>query len=283
MARRLRISEFLLGVEGLALLRGMFTGTDSQAERRLDEVRAIVADEEGNFGGALEVPELEVSDGYGRWSSTYDRPGNPLVSAEQPAVWALLDAAPPARALDAACGTGRHARHLAGLGHEVTGVDRTPAMLAAARERVPEASFVEGDLMALPFEDGSFDLLVCALALEHVGDLVAAVSELARVVRPGGRIVISESHPVLRSIGGAPFFIDATGGAGVVRSHPHLHGDYLDSFAAAPLDVHDCIEVRFGPEQVAMQQPAATFFPEAAEGAFLGLPAVLIWDLAVPA
>jgi ubiquinone/menaquinone biosynthesis C-methylase UbiE len=222
---------------------------------------------------------VAVEDGYRRWSSTYDAPGNPLVSVEQPAVWTLLDAAAPGRALDAACGTGRHARHLAERGHEVIGVDRTPEMLSRARENAPEATFVEGDLLALPFEDGSFDLLVCALALEHVEDLAMAVQELGRVLRPRGRMVISESHPALRALGGAPFFLDAGGARGVVRSHPHLHADYLDALAAASLSLNRCIELWFGPREVEMQQPAATLLPNAAEAAFLGLPAVLIWDV----
>lgn len=123
---------------------------------------------------------------------------------------------------------------------------------------------------------------MCALALEHAGDLKGPVAELARVVRPGGRVVISESHPALRSLGGALCFVDAAGASGVVRSHKHTHADYLEAFAAAGLEVRGCKELPFGREQVAMQQPAASLFPETTEAAFLGFPAVLIWDLIAP-
>jgi ubiquinone/menaquinone biosynthesis C-methylase UbiE len=282
VTRHLRLREFLAAVEGVALMRGLFHGSDEEAQRRIEDLRAIVAeDADPRFSEANAVAAVDVQGGYERWASTYDAPGNPLISAEQPAVWELLERATPGRALDAACGTGRHTLKLAELGHEVIGVDRTPAMLAHAEHKVPQARFVLGDLYALPLKDGSAELAVCALALEHLPDLRPAIAELGRVTRPGGTVIISESHPVLRAIGGAPYFVDASGNAGVVSSHRHSHGDYLDAFAAAGLAVRRCIEVPFGPEEVAMQQPAVTLFREATEAAFLGLPAVLIWDLSV--
>jgi ubiquinone/menaquinone biosynthesis C-methylase UbiE len=282
MTRHLRLREFLVAVEGIALMRGVFAGSDEEAERRIEEVRAIVSDgAHESFSAVIDIPSVDVAGGYERWSSTYDSPGNPLISAEQPVVWRLLERAPPGRALDAACGTGRHTRRLVELGHEVTGVDATQAMLDRAREKAPQAEFARSDLRDLPLDDESVDLAVCALALEHLEDLARPVAELARVVRPGGTVIISESHPVLRAIGGAPYFEDAAGASGVVRSYKHGHGDYLDAFAAVALEVRSCLDVPFGRKQVEMQQPAATIFPEATEAAFLGLPAVLIWDLEV--
>jgi ubiquinone/menaquinone biosynthesis C-methylase UbiE len=276
----MQLREFLLGVEGLALLRGLFSGSDEDARARIEEIRTILA-ERGDE--AIAVPTLEVLDGYERWATTYDAPGNPLVSAEQPAVWELLERADPGRALDAACGTGRHTHRLVELGHEVVGVDATRSMLKAARRKVPGAEFVQGDLGHLPFDDDSFDLAVCALALEHLKDLVPPVAELTRVLRTGGALIISESHPALRAIGGAPYFEDSVGASGVVRSYKHGHADYLAAFAAAGLALGRCIEIPFSAEQVAMQRPAVTFSPQATEAAFLGFPAVLIWELTVAA
>lgn len=283
MTRHLRLREFLVAVEGIALMRGLLGGSDEDAARRIEEVRAIVAseDEEDRFAIEIDVPTVDVSGGYTRWSSTYDAPGNPVISVEQPIVWELLDRATPGRALDAACGTGRHALRLAHNGHEVTGVDATPAMLASAKGKLPTARFMEGDLGRLPVEDDEFDLAVCALALEHVDDLGPPITELARVVRPGGEVIISESHPALRAIGGAPYFEDATGASGVVRSYRHSHADYLDAFAAAGLEVRRCLEASYKYEQAMMQAPAAQLFPEATAAAFVGLPAVLVWDLVV--
>jgi ubiquinone/menaquinone biosynthesis C-methylase UbiE len=205
-----------------------------------------------------------------------------LISVEEPVVWGLLDGLTPGDALDAACGTGRHARHLADLGHRVVGVDGSPEMLERARSAVPEAEYHEGDLLALPLPNASVDLAVCALALEHVADLGAAVGELARVVRPGGSIVLSDLHPTAIALGGAAFFQDASGGAGVVRGNSHLHGDYLDAFAAAGLAVRQCLEPRFGAREAAMQGPASMFIPDAAEAAYIGLPGALVWDVGRP-
>jgi SAM-dependent methyltransferase len=262
MTRHLSLRELLVGIEGLALLRGLFSASDEEAERRIGEVREILTGEAAErFSDAAEVPSVDVESGYERWSSTYDAPGNPLISAEQPAVWELLESAARGRALDAACGTGRHALRLAELGHEVVGVDGSPAMLAQAKRKVPSGTFVHGDLCAVPLEDDDADLTVCALALEHLEDLRPPIAELARVTRSGGTVIISESHPVLRAIGGVPYFEDATGAGGVVRSHKHGHGDYLAAFAVAGIEVRRCIEVPFGREQGAMQQPAVTFFP----------------------
>ncbi|HEY4397441.1 MAG TPA: methyltransferase domain-containing protein [Acidimicrobiia bacterium] len=280
MTRHVRLREFLVGVEGLALFRHLLEGDDETAATRIDEVRRIVSsDEESTFGLGTNVPELDAARGYARWAATYDRPGNPLVSVEQPAVWALLDELPTGRALDAGCGTGRHASHLVERGHDVTGVDGSPEMLEAAHARLPNARFLEGDLHALPVDDGEFDLTVCALALGHIELITPPVAELARVVRPGGTIVVSDLHPVMSVIGGQALFESADGSLAFVREHVHVHCDYLDAFAAAGLEVVRCVEPRFGPDEAEMQGMAAQFVPDATRAAFVGLPGALIWQV----
>jgi SAM-dependent methyltransferase len=95
------------------------------------------------------------------------------------------------RALDAGCGAGALAFALAPLVREVVGVDHSPALLAAARERAPaNCSFLEADVTALPFDWGEFDLTGCARVLHHVHRPELVMSELARVTRPAGRILV---------------------------------------------------------------------------------------------
>jgi ubiquinone/menaquinone biosynthesis C-methylase UbiE len=280
VTRHVRLREFLVAIEGLALFRRLVEDDDATAQARIDEVRRIVGTgEESTFGLGTDVPELDPRAGYARWAETYDRPGNPLVTREQPVVWELLDALPPGRALDAACGTGRHAAHLVERGHDVTGVDSSPEMLDLARAGVPRARFLEGNLHDLPVEDGEFDLAVCALALGHCDDLRAPVTELARAVRAGGSVVLSDLHPALSVAGGQALFEAADGSLAFVREHEHLHGEYLDAFAGAGLDVVRCLEPRFGPEEAGMQGMAAQFIPEATQAAFVGLPGALVWQL----
>ena len=94
-------------------------------------------------------------------------------------------------ALDAGCGTGALAFALAEYVGEVVGVDQREDYLEAARANAPEnVRLVEGDAMSLAFEYGSFDIAGCLRILHHVRRPELAVSELARVTRPGGRVLI---------------------------------------------------------------------------------------------
>jgi ubiquinone/menaquinone biosynthesis C-methylase UbiE len=96
-------------------------------------------------------------------------------------------------ALDAGCGTGALAFALAPNVAEVVGIDTRADYLAAGRDAAPEnVSFIEGDVTALPFGYGSFDLSCCHRVLHHVRRPELAVSELVRVTRPGGRIFIAD-------------------------------------------------------------------------------------------
>ena len=96
-------------------------------------------------------------------------------------------------ALDAGCGTGALAFALAPLVAEVVGVDTRAEYLEAARAAAPaNVRFAEGDAMALPFGYASFDLACCHRVLHHVRRPELAVSELARVTRPGGRAFIAD-------------------------------------------------------------------------------------------
>jgi SAM-dependent methyltransferase len=275
VTRTVRLNELLIGVEGLALLRTLYDATDDEATRRLDEVRQILDD--ATLAAGDETTEADAREGYRVWSTVYDEPGNPLIELEQPVVWSMVDHLPPRRVLDAACGTGRHAGFLAGLGHDVTGVDLSPDMLAVARTNVAGARFLEGDLVHLPVEDGSFDLAVCGLALAHVADLPAAAHELSRALAHGGELVVSVLHPFQALLGWHAPFQDEVGARHFVREHPHTHADYFTAFAAAGLRVVDCVEPTMGEAQVQAKQRAFGHMPDAARAAYLGLPAVLVW------
>jgi SAM-dependent methyltransferase len=277
VARHVRLRELLVGVEGLALLRHLYDGTDDDADRRLAEVRALLDDEA--FSSGELTTEADPQAGYTSWASSYDDPGNPVIALEEPAVRSLVDPLPPGRALDAACGTGRHARHLADMGHDVVGVDLTPEMLRRARAAVPEAVFLEADLVDIAsFPAGRFDLVVCGLALAHVADLDRATGELARVLRPGGRLVISVLHPFQAFLGWHAPFEDEQGRRRFVREHTHTHADYLAAFRAANLHVRHCIEPELAAAAVEAKRRAFRHVPDAALAAYIGLPAVLVWD-----
>jgi demethylmenaquinone methyltransferase/2-methoxy-6-polyprenyl-1,4-benzoquinol methylase len=100
--------------------------------------------------------------------------------------------------LDLACGTGDFCRELAKRGMRAVGFDFSYGMLAAARTTVP---LVQADILALPVGDARADGVTCGFALRNVVDLTALFKEIARVVRPGGRIALLEvSQPENRVV-----------------------------------------------------------------------------------
>jgi ubiquinone/menaquinone biosynthesis C-methylase UbiE len=184
-------------------------------------------------------------------------------------------------ALDAACGTGRHTAALVARGYKTIGIDQSPEMVALARQKAPNAEFRIGYLENLPLADSSVDLAVCGLALTHLRDLSVAIKELARVVRPGGRVIISDRHPVMVLILGQDYFGYRPGQLAFVRNHVHLVGHYLRAFSAAHLLIRSCQEplytgrlTPFGYEEL---------IPEAARAAWAGIPSALVWELIVSA
>jgi len=99
---------------------------------------------------------------------------------------------PGDRVLDACCGTGDLAVAAEREGGIVTGLDFSPRMLERARRKSETVTWIEGDLLELPFEDGSFDAATVGFGVRNVADLEAGLAELQRVLRPGGRLAILE-------------------------------------------------------------------------------------------
>lgn len=98
------------------------------------------------------------------------------------------------RVLDAGCAKGKFSARLVAEGAEVTGVDVSPALIQAARRRQLPAHFEVGSVTALPFPDASFDAAIIIEVLEHVPDLDAALTELGRVLRPGGSLLVVDKN-----------------------------------------------------------------------------------------
>ena len=275
--------EYFLAVEGYAMIRHCVTAP-SAARPRVDEMRQILAHFE-EFPNSLAIPltQHEVEEGYTAWAPHYDEP-NPAIDLEEPIARGMIAAAPPGDALDAACGTGRHAATSVEFGHRVVGVDTTEAMLAIAREKVPAAEFRAGRLEQLPVEDETFDLITCALALTHVERLEAVMREFVRVLRPGGHAILTDIHPFATMTGGIAAFPDrdVTHGIPYVRNLTHQVSEYVTAFLDAGLSIVSCVEPCVT-DSMLQVFPSYPILPDATRQAFLDTPYLLIWHLERPA
>jgi demethylmenaquinone methyltransferase/2-methoxy-6-polyprenyl-1,4-benzoquinol methylase len=99
---------------------------------------------------------------------------------------------PGSRALDVATGTGDLAIELSARGAQVVGLDFSERMLELAREKAPAIEFVQGNALELPYPAASFDAVTVGFGARNFSDLDRGLGELARVTRPGGRVVILE-------------------------------------------------------------------------------------------
>lgn len=272
-------AQYFAAVAGMAAMRRCLTNP-SAVLARFDDVAAVVGARD-EFPNDLRIPVVEhdVAGGYTAWSRVYDGP-NPATAVDDEVVGALLAELPVGVALDAACGTGRHAARLVALGHDVIGVDANAAMLEVARAKVPGADLREGRLDALPLDDASVDLAVCSLALTHVPELAPAVRELARVLRPGGTAVLSDIHPTMVTFGGAAVFpVEAPGfELHYVPNLLHPVSEYVATAHDAGFAIRRCLEPSL-PELAITSNPAYPVVPDAVRQAFEGLPSLLVWQL----
>ncbi|PAN03110.1 SAM-dependent methyltransferase [Streptomyces sp. Alain-F2R5] len=133
---------------------------------------------------------------------------NNLVNAyyERPAMLALAGDVAGRRVLDAGCGSGPLTAALRDRGATVTGIDASAGMLALARRRLgDDVALHVADLSdRLPVDDGAFDDVVASLVLHYLEDWGPTLTELRRVLRPGGRLIVSVDHPITAYTHGDP-------------------------------------------------------------------------------
>jgi malonyl-CoA O-methyltransferase len=214
--------------------------------------------------------------GYDRWAAVYDHDANPLQGLEGPAVRAAVGDPAGLAVLDLGCGTGRHAVWLAEAGANVLALDFSEGMLAEARKKphADKVSFVAHDLHhPLPFPAASFDLVVSGLVLEHLRDLNPFFSEARRVLRAGGRAVVSAMHPAMMLRGTMAQFTDPLSGE-LVRpgSVPHSVGAFVMAAVRAGFRL-DAVD------EVAPDAAFAAGYPRAEK--YVGWPMLVVLRLGV--
>ena len=283
---------YLLGLEGVALMRA-FAGEHDRAftEARIEEVRGLV-DRANDLGPGIDLPPLTVADGYDGWAVTYDGEDNGCFPMRDDVLTPMLDALTPGRVLDAACGTGAVAQQLVARGHDVVGIDISLAMLARAREAVPDATFLTGDITSLPLPDRDVDHVVCSLALTHPSDLRPFFAETARVMRPGGHLLLLDTRGHFTGSTRYPLIQQAPDGrVGYIHGCSHGLGDYLRAALPHGYVVRACMETYRDSLTVTPDEQPEPLSPgppniwelhpwvrEAANAAKAGQPAVVAWD-----
>lgn len=152
---------------------------------------------------SLEKTPHEVAEMFDGVAEKYDVT-NSVLALRQDRRWraAVVEALDLRRgevALDLAAGTGTSSEPFLDAGVLTVACDFSLGMLRVGRGRRPDLPFVAGDATALPFADGAFDAVTISFGLRNVADPDAALRELLRVTRPGGRMVVCEfSHPTWR-------------------------------------------------------------------------------------
>jgi ubiquinone/menaquinone biosynthesis C-methylase UbiE len=140
---------------------------------------------------STETIPLSAREGYALWAETWDHSGSPVVALEERLLAPWLTGLRPRCAIDIGCGTGRWTARLGAIG-----VDPSIEMLSVAHRKPAMAGrLVAGDAAAIPIESGAADLVLCTLTLGHVANWAGAMRELARVVAPGGTLVLTDFHP----------------------------------------------------------------------------------------
>jgi len=288
---------YLLGLEGVALLRA-FAGEHDRTftEARFAEIRELL-NRAGEFGTGTELPVMPTSRGYDSWAVTYDGEPNGAFPLQDEVLLPILDDLPPGVTIDAACGTGRISRELVARGHRVLGFDLSAGMLARARANVPAAEFAEGALTALPVDDATADNVTCTLALSHLEDLTLFFAEAARVLKPGGHLVISDTRG--HFIGSPLYPIteeDLDGNIGYVRNWRHSTGEYVRAALAHGFAIRACEEPTRPPltvepgeraEPLELSKPPDVWalhpwIPDAANAARADMTALIIWHFQLP-
>jgi malonyl-CoA O-methyltransferase len=221
----------------------------------------------------IERSRASVVEGHRVWSDTYDSDPNPLLSLEFRMAAHLLGDLRGRRFVDIACGTGRWLMEARRRGANAVGVDLCREMLwQAAGKPEAQARLAQADMRCLPLQDGSADIVMCAFSLGYISPLDDALTQLAGVTRPGGRVILTDVHPEGLRRGWTRSF---RCGEHVyeLQNHAHSEQQWMEAGGHAGLTLEQWIEPCFDdPERAIFRQAGKEALFEAARD----WPAVLI-------
>jgi len=164
-----------------------------------------MSDDSGQFAptGGARSPTPEISDRSlwethaGWWQAAFTG-GADAEYTEQIIPLVAEHLAGALQVLDVGTGEGQLARVAADAGARVVGIDPSRAQLTVARQRAGGPAYLRAEAVSLPFPDGTFDAALACLVFEHIEGVDAAIAEVGRVLRPGGRFLFLLNHPLLQ-------------------------------------------------------------------------------------
>jgi malonyl-CoA O-methyltransferase len=210
---------------------------------------------------------VSAAEGYALWAETWDATPSPIVALEERMLLPWLEGLRPRRAVDIGCGTGRWTLPLNAVGFDAS----EPMLRCAARKPALAGRVAVADATAIPIADASADLVICALTLGHLLQPAAALREFARILEPGGQLLMTDFHPDALAAGWR-HRIRHQGQVYEVEKH-FYRLDQLRSDVSGVLTCRDVIESRIGPEERPLFERAGR--PELFEAA-CAWPAVLL-------
>jgi malonyl-CoA O-methyltransferase len=192
------------------------------------------------------VPRLSPLESYRLWSKTWETDPSAIVALESRSLAPWLTGLEGKLFLDLSCGAGRWLVHAQKQRARVFGADLCPEMLREAQKKPLLADrLMVADTRMLPMRDAFADVAVCALSLGHMPPIEAAVKELARLVRHGGRLIATDFHPAALAHGWKRTFRSG-GELYEVESHPYTTRQLTDCAAREGLVLEELLEPCFG-------------------------------------
>jgi ubiquinone/menaquinone biosynthesis C-methylase UbiE len=196
---------------------------------------------------------LDASEAYSRWAPTYDQTPNPLTALEERLLTPALSEFAGRDVVDLGCGTGRWLRRLQVIGpRSLVGVDSSAAMLAEAKKKcMVSTSLIEADCTSTSLAACSADLVLASFLLSYVQDIGRFAAEVARILRPGGTLIVSDLHPDTPSYGWRRTF-RAADGLFEIATFPYTLAALTFAMKVAGLILQELADARFGEEEAAI-------------------------------
>ena len=192
---------------------------------------------------------VAAAEAYRIWSATYDTAPNPLLALEAETLTEYLGHLQGKRLVDIGCGTGRWMEYATRQGARAIGIDAVHEMLLRAAGRPGlERTLLRGDAAHLPLASGIADLVLCSFTIAYLPSFLAAAAEMARIARPGARILVTDLHPNAVAAGWTRSFRQA-GQVYDVDHRAYRENELIDAFSLARVKLERTASLNFGESQ----------------------------------